>query len=804
MGHHQAGRLTEAERAYRGALQRSPQHRKALEMLGIVLSQQGRHADAVEPLRAAAASAPHDAVLRHNLAKVLRAAGKTREAIDAYRTAAALQPQLLPAHLGLASALRAAGRPDDAAAAYRDLLEIAPGHAEARLQLGDALEAAGDDAGAAEAYRGLLANNPEYVPANLALGALLRRRGDHSAALACYRRVLQRRPEHNSAHCACGDLLLDAGDDNAATRHYRAALENDAQQAGVLNNLGIALKRLGRAGDATESCRRAVALEPGNAAFRVNLGSALLAAGALDEARAAYLESLRLDPQLATAHHDAGEVCRAMGRTDEARQHFESALRLAPLPDTRLALATLLPPVYESLEDLRAWRTRFEQGVDALVADELRIDPATVRVATSFYLAYQGLNDRRIMEQLAKLFVPQQPIGDRSRNSRALSTRSSVLSSAERSMRQQAAPGDRRLRIGFLSAYLRDHTLGRLLRGLIAQLDRRRFHVTALSLGEHRDPIADFIRSHSDEYLELPHLAAAARDDIAALHLDALVFSGVLMDPQTYALACQRFAPVQCVTWGHPVTTGIPTMDYYLSSRLFEPEQGAEDHYSEQLVQLDGLNTYYYRPSISDQQLRREDFGLRDDANIYLCAQTLFKLHPDFDAMLRGILDADPRGEVVLLDSGRPEWRELLERRFAGTLGGAADRIRFLRGQDHARFLSLLTLADVILDTPHFCGGNTTLEAIAVGTPVVTLPSGFRRGRFTLGYYRKLGITDAVAADENDYVQIALRIGRDRKYRDTLRLRILAASGRVFEDEESVSELEAFLETAVGRARANA
>src|SRR5207253_11098850 len=109
-----------------------------------------------------------------------------------------------------------------------------------------------------------------------------------------------------------------------------------------------------------------------------------------------------------------------------------------------------------------------------------------------------------------------------------------------------------------------------------------------------RDATAQFIQEHVESYVELPVNLAAARRQIAEHGLDVLVYTDIGMEDLTYSLAFSRLAPVQCVTWGHPVTTGIPTIDYYLSSTLFETAE-AQEHYTETLVRLPALPCYCYR-----------------------------------------------------------------------------------------------------------------------------------------------------------------------------------------------------------------
>ena len=149
------------------------------------------------------------------------------------------------------------------------------------------------------------------------------------------------------------------------------------------------------------------------------------------------------------------------------------------------------------------------------------------------------------------------------------------------------------------------------------------------------DEMARAIRAASDRVVVLPPALDAARRAIAELELDVLFYEDIGMDAFTYFLAFARLAPVQCVSYGHPDTTGIANVDYWVSNDLFEPADAA-GHYSERLFLLrdPGTTAYYYRPQLVPPAKRREEFGLPEGATLYLCPQSLFKLHPDFDAIL--------------------------------------------------------------------------------------------------------------------------------------------------------------------------
>jgi len=263
------------------------------------------------------------------------------------------------------------------------------------------------------------------------------------------------------------------------------------------------------------------------------------------------------------------------------------------------------------------------------------------------------------------------------------------------------------------------------------------------------------------------------------------------MDVTAELLAMNRLAPIQCTLWGHPDTTGLDTVDYYISSALFEPDE-AQKNYTEKLLLMENI-VYYQHPTEPLPDVTRADFGFSEDDHLYLCPQSLFKFHPDFDQILGDILQKDSKGILVLVNANYPEWAQILRSRFEKVISDTSSRIRILGSLEYRRFLALLSLGNVMLDTVHFCGGNTSYEAFSVGTPIVTMPSPFMRGRITAGLYQKMQIQDCIAQTQEEYVDIAVRLGTDPVYRESMTSKILAAKHLLYEDMAAVDELAALL-----------
>jgi predicted O-linked N-acetylglucosamine transferase (SPINDLY family) len=492
-------------------------------------------------------------------------------------------------------------------------------------------------------------------------------------------------------------------------------------------------------------------------------------------------------PDRAPPHRQRAAAFYYLGDVDAARLEYAAALIASPDDALRIqSLLATLPQVYRSSEHLRQERERFASELAALECMPLAVaDPYREIGTTAFFLCYQGEDDTDLQRRLAALMRKACP---------------ALAYQAPLPAREQAAAGGR-LRVGVVSAFLNAHVIGSWFNGLVAGLAAEPdLEVWLFSLSEDIDAnLRDALLAHG-RVEQLPRTLGGARTAIENARLDALIYTDVGMKPFTACLAHSRLAPVQLLLPGHPVTSGIPSIDYYVSSSLQEPED-AQRHYSEKLVLLDCLPAVVARPPAPARSWTRGELGFPDGRNVYVCAQRLQKLHPDFDQALAAILRLDPRGEVMLFeDPDSTEWRAMLLKRFALTMPDVLHRLRFRHwAAAPGEFASILAQADALLDPFHFTGGATTYMALAAASPVVTWPGRFFRGRMTYGMYRRMGMLDCVAPCMQAYPALAVRLATDRPWREALQARMRATGDVLFDNTECVPTVARFLRQAASR-----
>jgi protein O-GlcNAc transferase len=731
-------------------------------------------------------STPPDA--RIHQARELHRRGDLVRAISLYEEVLRGDPARADAWQLKGMAEHQSGRLAEAAASAARAIELGGETAEALALQGGILHDRGDLAGAEDRYTRALAARPHWAFGHVELGCVLLDRGRASEALDQFRAAASVDPTSVRAWNNVGIALQALGRDDEALRAFNHVLATDPRFALAHYNIARILRGRGDAKRALEHAQLATRLRPGDAEAWLLTGDLERGQGDNAGALAAYEAAARAAPREARPRIAVAEVLASTGRWEDSRRLYRQASDLDPA-NLRAALgaALLLPAIYSGAEQLEACRREYREGLERLhaLSGQFRFPSPEAALAdlrwTNFYLAYQGRNDAVLQARYGEFH-------------RSIAQAAMPEFFAPRARR---AGGDR-IRVGFVSHFFFNSTAGRYFASWVTRLDPSRFETVVYYTNDRVAADTQNIAAAAARFHHVPGLAlhALARQ-IAADALDTLVYPELGMHADTFTLAGLRLAPVQCAGWGHPTTTGLPNIDWFISCGEMEPE-GAQAHYSERLALLPGLGTRYGYPQ-RETTGTRADFGLPEDRTIYLVPQSLFKIHPDNDDLIAEVLARDPRGVALFFASGQEE----LTQRFAGRLATALERRKldvhertiFMRSEiPHPTYLRLNELCDVMIDTLHWSGGNTSLDALASGLPVVTLPGVLMRGRQSQAMLRIVGVPELVARDAEGLIATAVRLGGDKEERRSFSERIAAGRGALFERDEPVRALEAFLE----------
>ena len=537
----------------------------------------------------------------------------------------------------------------------------------------------------------------------------------------------------------------------------------------------------------------AIAREPSCAESYVELARCLARGGEHERAMEILGQGIRQCPSSVRLHEARVSFLEECNQTQTAIAAAKEALRL--FPDNvwfRLKEALLLPALYSTEEEVSNYRSRLTEALARLISEVTLDTPASRAAALSaiaghvnFGLGFQVQNDRdlqtRYGEFVCKVIAAHYP-----------------EFTQPRSMPPSAGG---KLRIGYVSGRFRDVSATKCFLGWIAGQNRSEFETFAYHLGGRRDAGTKEVERCATHFRHLTSSLEGICRSILADHLHVLVFLDIGLKPLLTQIAAMRLAPIQCATWDQPITSGLPTMDYFISSDLMEPA-GAERHYSEKLIRLPGLGVCFQKPVVPRMLLtkKRADYRLREEAVVYLCCQACRKYLPQNDDVFPQIARQVPNSQFVFLTPNSFLERSLrarLDRAFAVAGMKAGDHCVFLGEMDRFSYWNLHLVSDVFLDTIGWSGGVSTIEAIACGLPVVTLPGAFMRSNHTRAILTCAEATETIAGDKRSYVAIASRLGLDPAWRREVVQRIEAGSAALYSDQRCLVALEDFFRKAI-------
>ena len=744
--HHKAGRLAQAEELYRRILERRPTDPEALYFLGVLAHQAGRNDEAIELIE-----------------KAHRAGGAQAQSLNS----------LGMAYLG-------SGRAREAKRCFSKALSLKADYAEAHSNLGAALKDLGEVQQAERSCRRAVALMPQSAPFHYNLANLLAATDKLPEAERCYRKALDLFAAYAQAHNNLGYLLWRQGRLEEAEASCRAAIAIDGRFAPARHNLGKVLEQLGRTEEAEKAYREALALQPDQVETRLNLGNVLQVLGRYDAAEASYRAILETHPELVAAHHNLGNALARMDRHEEALAAYRRAIELEPdfAPARWMLAMSQVPAVYASADEPARCRQRFSEELERLaqwLGSHADAAPETI-CQHPFHLPYTEEPNRDLMARHGELCL------------RVMRSSQPRLAPARR---------ERRIRVGIVAAHMREHSVwDAIVRGWARLLDAERFELHLFHIGGKQDAETHAAKARVARFEQGPHPLGRWIDLIAGAGPEVLVYPEIAMDMEIIKLASLRLAPVQATSWGHPETSGLATIDYYLSARLFEPDR-AEENYSERLVKLANLGCWYEERPVTPVGVDLESSGIEPDASILVCPGTPFKYAPQYDWVLPAIARRLPRSRFVFFTYRIAELSEKLRRRLQSSFereGVSFERhVRFLPWLSKPQFHGLMRQASVYLDTIGFSGFNTALQAVECGLPVVTREGRFMRGRLASGILKRLGLPELIVPSEDDYVALAEKLALDGSYRAEMRRRMAASRSVLYEDRDALEDFERFL-----------
>jgi predicted O-linked N-acetylglucosamine transferase (SPINDLY family) len=681
------------------------------------------------------------------------------------------------------------GRNPEALELIGAALKINPNDASALSNFGIVLQRLGRSEGGPASVKAP-ATKPDYVEALFNRGLALIALGRPDGALASFDKALAIMPDYVEALFNRGLALIALGRPQGALASFDKALAIKPDYVDALNNRGLVLIALGRPEGALASFEKALAIKPDYVNALNNGGVALVALKRPEDALANFDKALTIKPNYVEAWLNRGDTFFDCNLNNEAIESCERLLSIVPnsAPAQFASCMHELQILYLHEEEIARRRASYEQKLKS-ICKHVELGGLqdnsfeAVRSWRPFYLAYQGYNDRELQ-----------------RLSGGLTCRIIGQAFPETSLPRSPAPNEP-VRVGFVSGFFYLHSNWKIpLKGWMSQLDRRRFRIFGYHIGEKRDVETDIAAAMCDRFVHRSLTVEGWRQEILSDAPHVLIYPGLLMDEVSHRLAAQRLAAVQCNSWGHPETSGMPTLDYYLSSDLMEPPDATE-HYTERLIRLPNLSIFYEPTETAPVSVRREELNFRSGATIFWCGQTLCKYLPQYDYAIAKIAKLVGNCQFVFLRHSKMQritelFLSRLEVAFAQLDLKASDYIVMLNSLSASEFVAAINQCDIFLDSIGWSGCNSTMESLVCNLPIVTTPGPFMRGRHSSAILKMMDVTETIAESVEDYISIAARLANNPDERSMVSRKVADRKNRVYRDHECIAALEDFIDRA--------
>ena len=677
------------------------------------------------------------------------------------------------------------GNLDAAIVCYQEALTHNPNYSPAMQYLGVIAAQKNNFHRSLELISKAIFHNPLDASAYLNRGLAHTALKNHVAALEDFKKAQSIAPKYCEAFFNEGNALQELRYFPESIVAYKNALALAPAYAQAYNNLGNAQQEIKQFDDALISYKKAIELEPNYAEAYFNCGILFQALKDYKKSIVFFDQCLALNPEFIEALINKGESYTELVEINQALHCYQQALKLEPnyLEAIFAKALSQIPKIYSIDSDPKTFRNNFIREINALHqlvnTHEYAEGYKVVGSHQPFFLAYQEENNVDVLSaygQICSKLMSNLPIV-------------SVIDEA-------ASTSKKKISLGIISGHFRTHSVwNAITKGWLTNIQQNDFDIHMFYLDDIVDTETEIAKSLSTSFIQGNLSIEEWVKIILAKHLDIILYPEIGMDRLTCQLASLRLAPKQLVTWGHPETTGLPNIDYFISAENFENSQ-SQENYSETLINLPHLGCFYTPYKGPIQEVVAEEFNLNPNHPILLCPGATFKYAPQFDCVLLEITKQVKNAQLIFFnfpDMPIDILKERLSILFARNGLTLENHVFFQPKLVTEKFYGLMQIADVFIDTIGFSGFNTAIQAIQCNLPVVTYEGKFMRGRLASGILKRIGLNELITPNIDAFIAKVVQLGNDPEYRNRMKREIASSKNILFEDPLPVLALNQFL-----------
>lgn len=786
------GQIEYATQILEELLTKNPENVDALHLMSMAHYMKGNLIEAINCCKTACELMPDNITLLNNLGNFLKANQDYIPAKVAYERALIKDRTCFPAQYNLGNVLAELNYPDKAIEAYKKALKL----------------------------------NPKYADCYYNIGLTLSKQKKFRESIEVYKEAIKLNPEHLDALSQLGSSYCELNHHVDAVSIFETAIKNNQANGAIYNNFGVALTQSGQLERAQEILKKAVSMDESNLDYVHNLGLAQAASGSFDQSIETFESIIGRDKTISTAYISLARSLVLKEDIDLAIEKLEEVIRVDDtLFDAWMDLAScylrqqketecmnalnqaqkiepdsIIPLWVSTICQLKQFSNDDKEFKDGLDNYEKSLEKLEETIHKKDFSNWSDASDA------ANFIVPFAMILQ-DKNVKDIQAKFCRLLELVmvNSYPQWASPpevdsikqGDK-IKVGVVSHFFYDHSVYKMItKGWFSNFDRSKFQLTAYSTSAKRDFLHSSIKNDFDEFVEstdFSYLCNRIRSD--KQHI--LIYPSIGLIPVIYKLASLKLAPIQCAGWGHPLTSGVGNIDCLFVSDTFEPEDAA-NHYSEPIVKLPGMGSFY-DPDIPEPiEQNFESDGIKNDSVKFLCLQTLHKYLPHHDEIFVRIAKKVPKAQFVFGRKNSPlasKLQKRLRKAFKNQGLDSSDHIVFLPEMNLSTYLGLCKQAHLFLDTPVNSGLLSSIEALETGIVPVTLSGDYMRSRQTAELLKMLDVEDTIANDIEEYIEIAIDLANNEEKRKAISAKILANKSRFYRDERVPEALQKHLEKA--------
>ena len=820
--HYQKGRNDEAVKLAKIMTKEFPENSFGWKLLGAVLQATGEISKSINSFQKYLEITPLDAKIFNNLGVMLLESTRLDEAVVSFKKAISLKYDYPNAYNNLGMTLKKLGKLDESEVSLKKAIELKSDFAEAYCNLGDTQTVLLKLEEAEKNLRQAISLKPNYADAFCNLGIALKQLGRLEEAERSLKKALVFKSNFSEAYNNLAVILKEQGKLEEAESNLKNAIIFKPNYSNAFSNMGVILQELGKLEEAETSLRRAIVLRPGFAEAHNNLCAILIELGRLEEAKTEAKKSIEIKSDFAGAYSNLGITLQEVGRLEEAEVNFKQAITLKPnfaephnnlgglfhsrglmkkSLDCYLKAISLNPEnisykwdftinqlskIYTSYEDYKKSLLRFEEELNKLnqfiTTENFNESAKAVGKFYPYYLAYFENDNRFLLEKHGELCHRVMKCWQLEKGIQS----SNLITNNDTSMK---------IKIGIVSAHIFYHSVwNSFLKGIIKELDTEKFEIHIFSLGKIIDSETELAKKKVKYFYSEEGGIFQWANKIINSKIDIAFYPEIGMNQQTIQLASMRLAPTQVCSWGHPETSGLPTMDYYISSDLLETKN-SNKFYTEKLIKLSGLGYYYEPPTLESSEINFLEMGINQNLPLLLCLGAPNKFSPFYDWVFIEIIRRLDDCQLVFMNDFHGA-SEILKKRLKISIEEAGfifeKHIIFVPQQSRKGFSTLMKNADILLDTIGFSGMNTAMQAIGCGLPIITREGQFQRTKHVSAILKTIEAEELIAQTEEEYIDLVEKFFFDQEFQNAIKLKIKNKENYLYRNKSAIRELEDF------------